>query len=420
MTRLSSLRIAPALFACLLPLQALAQSDSFTLGETPEGGAPPPPPPTNWITLGSQYNSAGGYYLGQYSGAVHPGFYGLGDFHVGQRDPWDSSGTFYWSADGANLGLPERSFNARIGEQGTWGLTFYYQGIPYYETPYFQSVYQTNGQLVPGISPGGLRIAYAQLLPRNGIVNSLWIPRAVNPATPLLFNYNLNTQRNIFGGTGKYQWGDWTFTGAWQHTHKTGWRDNSAVIGGPANATTAGTGANPPTTFTNGFAFFPQPIDYDYDRYEGTAAYSTEQLQVQLSYVFSNFNDNNAVFNAVNPFAFTPTTAYGGRINNVFSPVTGPPSNSANQVKAMIGYNFTPTTRLNANFGYEVDLQNAAFITGFGNPNLPTQVLPRNSFNGQMNNYFANAALTTMLMDDLDFRLAYTLDDRSNRSPSNI
>ena len=419
MTRITPLRIARAAIVCLLPLPVMAQSSNGPdSAEKPEAAAVTAPA-TNWVTLGSQYNSSGSYYLGRYSGAVNPGFYGLGDFYLGQRDAWDSGGTFYWDAQGFNLGLPDRSFSARVGQQGTWGLSFYYDGIPYYDTNSFKSVYQTSGQLVPGVAPGSLSVRYVQILPRNGIVNSLWIPQAVNPATPFLFNYNLSTQRDVFGGTGKFQWGDWTISGAWRHEHKSGWQSAGIVFGGVPNVTTAGTGAAPPTAFTSGFAYAPIPIDYDSDRYDATAAYSTEQLQVQLGYTYSQFTDNNTVFNAVNPFAFTPTTTFGGRVNNIFAPYTLPPSNSAHQLRAMFGYNFTPTTRFNINFGYGVQLQNAEFVNGTGNPNLPPQTLPRASFDGLIQNYFVNAAFTTMLLEDLDFRLAYTLDDRDNQSPRN-
>lgn len=89
MTIARSLKAALAASVCL-PLQALAQSnDGFDLSDKPADTALAPQP-TNWITLGSQYNSDRSYYLNRFTGAVNPGFYGLGDFHIAERDAWDS------------------------------------------------------------------------------------------------------------------------------------------------------------------------------------------------------------------------------------------------------------------------------------------------------------------------------------------
>jgi MtrB/PioB family decaheme-associated outer membrane protein len=433
MTRMLSLKAAFAASVCLLPLQAFAQSDTAG-APAPTTAAPPPtaaaPPPTtaapgplnNWVTLGAQYDSGRSYYLGRYSGAVNPGFYGLGDFHLGQRDAWDSGGTNYWEMEGYNLGLPDRSFNAKVGQQGTWGLSFYYQGIPYYATNSFKSVFQGNGSLVPGVAPGSLGVTYSRLLPANGIVNSLWIPRATNSPSALLFNYNLSTQRDIFGGTGKFQWGDWTISGAWRHEHKTGWQANSLAIGGVPNVTTAGTGNTAPTTFTSALAYFAQPIDYDTDRYDATAAYGDERTQVQLGYTYSAFTDNTGVFNAQNPFAFVPTSTFGGSVAGLRSIYVLPPSNSAHQVRMLFGYNFTPTTRFTANFEYGLAMQNAGFQTGIGNtnPGVLQPNLPRASFDGLMRTLNGSAALTAAPLPNLDLRLAYTINDNNNQSPRNL
>jgi MtrB/PioB family decaheme-associated outer membrane protein len=374
MTRITPLRIVRVAVVCLLPLPALAQSDSgFDIGEKPEA-AVLAPPPTNWVTIGSQYQSDGSYYLGRFSGAVAPGFYGLGDFHLGQRDAWDSGGTNYWDVQGANLGFWDRSFSARAGQQGTWGLTFSYDGIPYEATNNFHSVWTNNGTTVPGVPPGSIPLLYpaTPFVPGVGAVNSLWLPVPSPTLAARLFNYNIGTRRDVFTGTGKYQWGDWTITGAIRHEHKTGYQANSAEIGGTVALTTAGTGGSrniPPAAsvgVTSGLGYFAMPIDYDTDRYEVLAAYGDEKLQVQLGYTFSNFKDNMTQFNLQNPFNLNPTTTFGTSAANLYIPYSLPPSNSAHQVKALVGYNISPTMRFNANFAYGVELQNDSFPIGSG------------------------------------------------------
>ena len=95
------------------------------------------------------------------------------------------------------------------------------------------------------------------------------------------------------------------------------------------------------------------------DRYDAMAEYANRRLQVQVGYTYSQFTDNQSVVNLVNPFAFTASSRVGGSPALISSYYTAPPSNSEHQVKLLIGYNITPTTRLNANFAYGLQMQNA-------------------------------------------------------------
>jgi len=433
MTRMSSLKAAVAASICLLPLHAFAQA----------AATPAAQPLTNWITIGGQYQSGGSDYLGRFSGAVSPGFYGLGDFHFGYRDSWDSGGTNYFLMDGANMGLPDRSFSAKFGQQGTWGGFFSYDGIPYNASP-IQSVWQSTGALVPGVPAGSLPLgnypspaqypAVTHLIPPF-VTNSAALPLPAiffpTPSSTLagsLYGDNISTQRNVFTGGGKFQLGDWTISASIRHENKTGYLVNSLEIGGTVGLTGTGTGAGkntaPAAGLTSGLGYFAQPIDYDTDRYDVTAAYSTERFQVQLGYMFSNFTDNLSQFNAQNPFALgalagsgnfsgTGTTPAG-----ITAPYALPPSNSAHQVKLLVGYNFDPTTRVNANFAYGLEMQNAPYVTGSGNA-ASNPYLPRTSFDGLVQTLFGNVAVVAQPIPKLDVRLSYTIDNRDNQSPSN-
>jgi MtrB/PioB family decaheme-associated outer membrane protein len=444
MTRMSSLKAAAAASICLLPLHAFAQAPA-TAGQpaAPASATPADQPLTNWVTLGGQYQSRGSDYLGRFSGAVDPGFYFLGDFHYGYRDPWDSGGTNYFEMDGANMGMADRSFSAKLGQQGTWGVFFSYEGIPYNADP-IQSVWQSTGALVPGVAPGSLPLNLYPNPAQFPAVTHLVPPFVTNPAAlPLpaiffpkpssalagsLYDDNIATQRNVFTGGGKYQLGDWTISATIRHENKTGYQANSLEIGGTVGLTGVGTGAgknSPPAAgLTSGLGYFAQPIDYDTDRYDLTAAYSTDRLQVQLGYMFSNFKDNLSEFNAQNPFAlgalagsgnFSGTGATPGGIT---APYALPPSNSAHQVSVMAGYNLSPTTRVNANFAYGLELQNDPYVTGSGNA-ASNPYVPRSSFDGLVQTFNGNVAVIAQPLPKLDVRLAYTIDDRDNQSPSN-
>ncbi len=397
MKLLRSLKAALAASVCLLPLQAVAQgSDSFEIGDKPAEAAPAPVK-NNWISIGGQYQSQGSYYFGRYTGATHPGFYGLGDFHLGGRDPWDSGGTHYWELLGNNLGYDDRSASLKVGQQGTWGLTVYYDGIPYFATDSFLTVWDRSGNLAAGVAPGSAHSTAS-------VSSRLW-------------NTPLSTRRDIFGGTGRYQWRGWTFSTAFKHDHKEGMQANSlAILAAPAATATTLTAA--------GLGYFAQPIDWDIDRYDATAAYGNERFQAQVGYTYSQFTDNVPVFHALNPFAFPSAATLGpsgsspARVSSFY---TAPPSNSEHQVKVLLGYNFSPTMRLNANFAYGLQMQNAGYqpFNGNGNANLNAYSVPRSSFDGLVQTVFGNVAFTAQPLPKMDIRLAYTIDDRANQSPRN-
>ena len=230
----------------------------------------------------------------------------------------------------------------------------------------------------------------------------------------------------MFTGVGTYKWNDWTITGSWRHEHKTGYQANSLEIGGTVGLTGTGSGAtknSPPTAAaTSGLGYFAQPIDYDTDRYDLSAQYATKVFQIQLGYMFSNFTDNLSEFNALNPFAlgaFSGSGSFSGTgatPANISAPYSLPPSNSAHQVKMSIGYNITPTTRVNANLAYGLELQNAPYVQGTGSSAAPAE--PRTSFNGIVQTVFGNVALVTQPFPKADFRLSYTIDERNNQSSS--
>jgi len=425
MTRMSSLQATLIMSVCLLPLHAFAQAQGSSANATGSPVTTSDQPSGNWVTVGGQYNSNGSDYLNRFNGNTHPGFYGIGDFHVGQHDAWDSGGTFFWNADGSSLGFDDRSFEANVGQQGRWELGFSYDGIPYQAQSNVPSVWQRNGATVPGVPPGSIPLVFPStpFVPGSGSVNSLWLPTPDTGLRSQLFSFNIGTQRNIFAGTGTWHWGKWTITGKIQHDHKTGYQLNSLEIGGTVGLTFAGTGGSrniPPTSgVTSALGYFAMPIDYDMDRYDLTAEYDTPRYQIQVGYTFSNFTDNTTEFNAINPFGLNPTTSFGTAAANLTAPYSLPPSNSAHQVRLMFGYNATPTTRLNANFEYGLEMQNSPFVTGTGDP-AAHEVEPQNSFNGLVQTFFGNVAVTSQPLPRLDIRLSYTIDNRDNQSPRNF
>ena len=217
MNTMRSLKAAAAVAICLLPLPALADDDDFDVSNAP-AKASGPPPSHNQITqlplpppalaapykaeliLGGGWQSNVGIRYGRFNGLANNGFIGLGGFSLKGGDAWDSGDTFYYEAVGTDLGLSTRELSVKFGRQGSWGANFFYNGMTDFYSNNFHSVWNQSGGLVAGVAPGS--IANATVL------------------GPLLQVQDIKTQRDIIGGSGKVQYGDWLVTAGIRHEHK--------------------------------------------------------------------------------------------------------------------------------------------------------------------------------------------------------
>jgi MtrB/PioB family decaheme-associated outer membrane protein len=410
----------------LLPAEAFADGD-YELTDAP-AKVSETPVYRNEVTIGGIYQSAGSPYFGRWDGRVNPGLYGNGGFSLHGGDDWDSGGTYYYSFEGNNLGLDSRSLDLKFGQWGSWGVRLYYDQIPYNAVTGFKSAWQQgSGNLVSGIAPGSLG---------NDCLNS-------NPSTckaPLsnpssLGSYDIGTERYIMGGEGKLIIGDWQVSTSIRHELKQGTQQGSLVYstGGPPTPQSAGVAASlsgGPTilggkpanngTFTSALAFFAQPVEYTTDRIDVTAQYSGERLQALLGYVFMNFDNGDQLLALQNPFAFTSTFNTLNSPASIVSAYSLPPSNSAHQWKAQVGYNLGPKTRVNANFQFGLQMQNQQYPLTTLSAGSPALAEPRTSLDGLIETFNGNLAITSTPIDRLDLRLAYTLDDRNNLTPRNV
>ena len=368
--------VAAIATTCLVPFTVRAQ-------ESQE------PVYTNEVTVGGGYVSGKSFQFGRFTGLVDPGF-AIGDFIIRGRDPWDSGGTQYWDFEGTNLGLTSRSVSAAYGHQGSWGLRFYYDSIPYYFSDSFHSIYNKDGSLISGIAKGSVTNA--------------------NSLTGKLSILDASTRRDIFGGNFHFETGDWVFSTTVKQEHKEGIKENSLTF--------AGTPISPSyaAVSTGSLLSFPEPVNYDTGIYQVMGQYNGQRLQGQLSYNLSVFNDNIGVFRAQNPFALAAGT-FGPGVAGISAFYSTPPSNSAHQIKAQLGFNLTPTTRFNANFAYGLQMQNDAFQPSTGNANVVGTSVPRSSLDGMINTIFGNASVTSEPWDKVNVRASYTIDDRDNLTP---
>jgi MtrB/PioB family decaheme-associated outer membrane protein len=408
---------------CLLPLLPVAAfaADDFDVEEKPAEAAAPPPS-QNWITIGGQYNSGRSDYVNRFNGTEGPGGTAIGELHYGTRDAWDSGGTSYFNFSGDKLGTPDRTVSVRGGQQGTWGLSFGYDGIYYDGGHNYQSIYNTDGSLA-FINPGSLAVGWTKFAAGSPTtapytVNPLWQP-TLTAGPALTKAYQLQLQRDIYTLNGKYQTGDWTITSAWRHEHKEGYQPQSLTIAGKPSLATSSATTTATSAYTSGvMAYFLQPVNYDTDRFDLAAQYATRAYQAQLSYNFSQFQNNTLSSTLANPLALSSST-YGNPA--LIAPIyVLPPSNSAHQIKGQFATNLTPTTRLNVNVAYGVQVQNEALINGSGTPAVPNATEPAQNLQGFIETIYGNVALSSQPIKGLDLRLAYTIDNRDNETPRNV
>ncbi len=400
MTRISTLRAAALASTCLLPLASFAQ-------EAPDYN--------NEATLGLRYQSSNSALFGRYNGHPYDGVGAVGGFMLNGSDAWNSGKTQYFRAEGDNIDvdrhqlMPDATISVKYGQQGLWGLNAYYQGIPYWQSLTFHSLEDSSGAL-KGLTPRSLAVnsgvTYTALSagPTGALTSTGATPAQLAAGTAALngiyatmnsFNSTqaVGTQRDIVGGGASFSGvPNWTFSAGLQHEHKQGTRENALV-----------------TNTTTNILYFPEPVDYDTDRYTASAKYSTQRLQGLFSYTYSAFTDNLSSFTTPNPF--NVTTLAPGYTASVYAL---PPSNDAHQLRGQLAYALTPSTRINGNFGYQLMEQNEANPLAYaGAPVSP--YLP-GAFDAKVQDLFGNVVVTARPLPRTDLRASYTIDDRKNDS----
>jgi hypothetical protein len=338
---------------CLAPLTAFAQDLPAAGGTHGEiqidvGGL-----------MGNNANQSG-----RYNGLNSTGvFGGIGAFRLNGGAGWDSGDTNYfrlygddlifhgsdhlgtgissspnWASDTHNGLANEGSLGFTVGNQGTWEAGAYYDAITYTGNV-IDSLYSVSGgtaTLNNGLAPwGGATFAKA------GSVTSFTVAKLMS--TGAMLPVQTGTRRDIVGGDFKFIWGNWTFSGALRHEHKEG--SMAEAFDGPYGGTA-----------------FGLPVNYDTDRYDATAAYTTRHLQALLQYTFSHFVDNNNFVNL--PYPMSNTAAPFQR-SAAYSTA---PSNEAHYLTFMVGTDVVPLTHINVNARVGLELQNDTFAPNTADP----------------------------------------------------
>ncbi|MGC9953766.1 MAG: MtrB/PioB family decaheme-associated outer membrane protein [Rhizomicrobium sp.] len=426
----------------MLPLIAVAQAqdnNGFDISDTAPAASQAPAPQSLATSIAEVTFGVGGVSqasaaFGRYNGMPDAGSGVVGGWNLQNRDASDSGGTHYFSFTGDNIDFgfgriaPEASVNLKTGQQGLWSLSASYDAMTYTASDHFTSILDKKGNLSPSyqaaLIANGLYFNDTTTAPPSsskfGSFNATTHlatsnPVAVyGPGNQLVENVGTRRDKGTVGGS--YQMDSWQFTAAVSHEHKEGTLEQAMTTGGN-NA---------------GMVTFPMPIDYDTDNYTVAAAYNTDELQAAISYEFSDFIDHNSAgylfqgwnFAAYKNTAVKPNTYTSYAKSGDYAL---PPSNQAHTITGQIGYNVSPTTRLNGTLVYGLQLQNDPFVaaTQLGyifsaaGSSLSAQLASNpKSLDGLVQTFFGNVTLTSRPLPKLDIKASYTIDARDPQTRS--
>lgn len=386
MTKFHNLKAVLVATTCLFPLSAAWAEDDFGLDDAPiEPSAVEKPVQVNEAGLSFGYRTGSTALSGRYSGIIEDGAVAAGWAHLQNRASGPDEGRFYVLFDADNVDfatsslLPDARVAVRAGEQGKWDLRLAYQGLPYIQTDNFHTLFDSNGSLQNGLTAGSISTTSA-----TGTVQ----------AANYLSTATVGTRRDRVKGDFAYNGvTDWRFGSSLEHEHKQGTKANYFMF-----------------INNNYFASFLEPVNYDTDRFTVNASYTRPKFQAQTSYTYSTFTNNILQWDGQNPFSGTTRADYTA------SQYSLPPSNSEHMAKAVVGINLGESSRLVLNTRYSLQLQNDTL--GARYYDAGTAVVKDSSYDGLIQNIYANLAYSARPTKNWTLRAAYTLDDRDNHSAS--
>lgn len=340
------------------------------------------------IEAGVLYNSANSFKHGEYTGLTDKAPYGIGNFDVRFRSPYNSEDSEYLQMEGSNLGLDSREVRIEGGRQGLIKGYIEYDQIPKYMSDSARTIFSGAGSsnlTLPPVWTGGSQT-------QNFVGSEI---------TAGLKEVDFDYDRKQAGAGFEYDIApNWQFRTDYQHE----WKQGIQTIGGVLGS--GGTGRT---------SLLPQPLDYVTDQATATLAYSDLRMQAELSFYVSLFDNREPSLTWHHPFSDPAPAAV-----NSLAALGLPPDNEAYQINFSGGYNIDPetSTRANLDVSYGWMLQNDLFLPYSVNSSLLVfNPLPRSSADAEINNMLVNFRLTSHPWQDVHLRGGYRFDDRDNQTP---
>jgi len=350
----------------------------------------------NNVELGAGYNSEDSFKFGEWSGLRKDGAFLIANAYGLKRSEADNRN--YFQFYGWNLGLPSRQMGLAGGRQGVFNLYASYDMLTHYQTESARFFYDGLGSNNLTLPAGFAGITAGASQPPNNAA-------AINAQ---LKQYDIEQTRDILklGGNVRFL-GPFELVVNYRNDDRGG-----NVVGG---ALMGYNGGNPRSVLV------PVPQDDSTNQVEAILRWTTEKAQVQASYWWSGYDNNNTALNWQN--AYGNVAGWAGAVG-VGSPAAMglAPKNQFQQFNVTGGYNFTPSTRLTGTLSYSVATQNESFLPYTVNGLLTpagvatTAVLPFSSLNGRVENTLADVGFFTRITPKWPLRINYEYRDSTNKS----
>jgi len=367
---------------------AAASVTGLNAQELIQSEASAPSQPVGHFDLGTVWVSDSAYKFGEYSGLADKGLHVIADLAI-RYLPTAAESANYWNVNAGSLSNSAQWARVEYGRHGGYSLFADYRAIPHFRfadarTPFAgKDLLTLPPAWVAATTTAGFAALEANLMP-----------------------VRIKTERSRYGLGFTFKLADqWEMTGQYRLDRKEGIDATAGIFGS--------NGGNPLA------AQLPRPIDAATHEANLSIAYSARSIQAEASYRLSHFDNTAGALTWQNPYAFRagyhPSQSYsaGG-----LGRLALEPDNTAQTFSASVAFLLSPTARLISNFSYGHVTQNDAFLPYTINPNLVvTRPLPRTSLNGRLQTIHAGASFTTKLYDNLDAKLRYKFDDRSNNTP---
>jgi MtrB/PioB family decaheme-associated outer membrane protein len=341
--------------------------------------------------LGFLYNTANDYKFGDFTGLVDEDFSVLGNIDIRRRSAFDADRAFYYRLRGLNLGLDSRYVDFEYKQPGVFGLSFIFDEMPKYTTDSSQTFY---------VNPGNSFL----MLPAGWDPGPNPDPDEMTELEDNLRGYDIKFKRRTLGGG--VSWvlpSNIDMDASYSHQTKKGDRLVGAMIGR--------NGGDPRSVVV------PEPIDYITHQIDSHIRYTGDDLQLQLQYYASGFDNNNNRFGWESPY-----TAAGG-----WNPVAGfptgigqkaqMPDNWFHQFTTSGGFNLPANSRLMLNTAFGWGIQNDDYLPYTVNSGLLTPFgLPRNDLDGLLQTRLVTVQFVSKPISKLGIKVGYRWSDRDNDS----
>lgn len=361
---------------------------------------------TNNFELGIGYPDISGsrYKFGEWNGLFREDPFAIANLNWLSRDM--ASGR-YWSVTGTDLGVPTRRIGATFGTQGLWNVSASFQQITHAQTEQGQFIFQGLGSDRLTLPSGFAGITAGNSQPPANAAGILPFEQS---------GFGVKTERDIYRLGGDWRIGPGLQLSAnVRYDQRDGTRITGAVMGN--------SGGNPRSVLV------PYQVDDNTTQVEAALRFYRENLQLSLSYWFSQYRNDQDSFTWQNPYApingWQPNSGVG--FPTGFGRMALTPDNDFHQIQATGGYNFTPTTRLTATFQYGIARQNDAFLPQTINvpplvtPGLATPFpMPADDLDGKIKSTLFDVTLTSRPIGKLFVKVNYHYNEHDNTTPQRL